>query len=79
MAPQATTATLLGPLNCQSAIGLPWRRVRELAARHGIERVRVGRTTLVPLDALLAAMRRDELASPINDDPRAAALRALGR
>lgn len=47
---------LLGPSNAEQAVGLPWRRVREIALRLGVQTVACGRTRLVPLADLLAAL-----------------------
>jgi len=57
--PVTPETCLLGPLNCIAAVGLPWRRVREIAIREGLPRVRAGRTTLVPLAEFRAALERE--------------------
>lgn len=69
---------LVGPANCEAVLGVPWRRARDLAIALGVRRVKLGRALVLPAAELLAALERPR-PEPSPDDPRAAALRALGR
>jgi len=52
----------IGPANCEAVVGLPWRRVRDHARELGLPLVQLGKTRLVPADAL-AALRARVVAS----------------
>lgn len=72
--------TYIGPKNCESTVGLNWRRVREMADRMGIELVPAGRALLVPHDAFVTALERKRASGDdAPTDPRAAVLAAMGR
>jgi hypothetical protein len=58
----------LGPRNSEAVMGLPWRRVRDHARELGVPVVRVGKALLVPLDALVDALRGRTQASPSAPD-----------
>lgn len=45
---------LIGPRNCESETGLPWRHVRDHYRPLAVE---IGRKLAIPADALLAAIK----------------------
>lgn len=47
---------LLGPKNCEAAVGAPWRWVRDQAAVLGVPLVGSGRKQFVRADLFLAAL-----------------------
>ncbi|GMV19944.1 MAG: hypothetical protein AMXMBFR56_81680 [Polyangiaceae bacterium] len=77
----ALLAQFIGPQNSEILTGLPWRRVRDLALRLGVRRVRCGRATLVPMSEFRAALDAANLPATEQtaSDPAAEVRRALGR
>jgi hypothetical protein len=47
---------LVGPSNAEAVVGVPWRRVREAAARAGLRPVRVGVAGCFRVAELVAAL-----------------------
>jgi hypothetical protein len=50
---------VVGPANCEAAIGQNWRWTRDFAARAGVKIWRVSGKSVIPLEALLKAMERE--------------------
>lgn len=50
------TALFIGPANAEFLTGFPWRRVKELAVRLGVERKQAGKARLIPVRAFLDAL-----------------------
>ncbi len=51
---------ILGPKNCENAIGWPWRHVRDHARRLGLPLLRLGRKQGVDARAFLAALASEQ-------------------
>lgn len=71
---------LIGPRNCEAAIGVPWRRVRECAARHGLRPVRIGVAHAFRATELIEALEADDVVpeQEASADPVAALRARLG-
>lgn len=71
---------LIGPGNALAVTGIPWRRLRDNAASLGVATVRVGKATLVPAAAFMAALEAQcaKPADPSLADPTAELRRRLG-
>lgn len=54
----AVIPLLLGPANCESAVGLPWRFVRDHAPELGVPIIGTGRKRCVRADLFIEALER---------------------
>lgn len=54
----AVIPLLLGPANCESAVGLPWRAVRDHAPLLGVPIIGTGRKRCVRADLFIEALER---------------------
>lgn len=57
----AVLPVLLGPKNTEAATGLPYRWVRDNAARLGVPFIGAGRKRAVRADLFIAALEREQL------------------
>lgn len=74
-------ALLLGPGNCEAALGVPWRRVRDDAIERGVRRVRVGHALLVPAAEYIASLQDEgqpAASERVAEDPAQALRTRLG-
>ncbi len=83
----AVIPLLLGPANCESAVGLPWRFVRDHAPELGVPIIGTGRKRCVRADLFIEALERSGAggdlpsvakAEPEPLDPAEAVRRAIG-
>lgn len=54
----AVIPLLLGPANCEAAVGLPWRFVRDHAPELGVPIIGTGRKRCVRADLFIEALER---------------------
>lgn len=74
-------ALYVGPANAVSLFGIEWRRLRDVAVRCGVRRVKCGRALLLPVSELRAALEQERTAgtsAPAAADPAATVRAALG-
>lgn len=74
---------LVGPSNAEAVVGVPWRRVREAAARAGLRPIRVGVAGCFRVSELLAALECEPAplrsSEPEPADPAEQVRKALGK
>jgi hypothetical protein len=59
---------LIGPANCQAALGDNWRHAKAFAAAHGVRILRIGKKDFFRADEYLAALERHSATDADGDD-----------
>ena len=67
----------IGPKNAELACGVPWRWLRDFAAREGVPLIRVGGKSMIPVRPLVAALQRAAAANPTREPTEREAIDAL--
>src|SRR5687767_3007380 len=83
----AVLPQLIGPANCEAALGDNWRHAKAFAAANGVRILRIGKKAFFRADEYWAALARhaataagsDSLLSLVPADPAAAVRRLLGK